>query len=40
MRNDEKIIDEKILDLVKEMSKTKVEISNLIAECESELARK
>lgn len=40
MENNEKALNDKGLALIKEMAKTKVEISNLIAECESEISKK
>ncbi len=40
MENNEKALSDKGLALVKEMAKTKVELSNLIAECETEKSRK
>lgn len=40
MENNEKVLNEKGLSLIKELAKTKVEISNIIAECKSSLSKK
>lgn len=39
MKNNEKILNDKGLALIKEMAKTKVEISNLIAECKTQTSK-
>lgn len=40
MKNNERVLSDKGLAFIKELAKTKVEISNIIAECESKKIKK